>query len=121
MLEQVPAATQHVDQGSLWTVAITTGGSVLAAILAWLTAGARARLNAEASFRASFELLTRELHKENLRLVTISERQEKKIDQLTAEVASLKELNMAQTIHIERLERSLTDAGLSVVPRSNRA
>lgn len=119
MLEQVPATAAHVDQGSLWTIAITTSGSAFAGLLAYLTAGKRARLNAEASFRASFELLTRELHKENLRLVTISERQERKIDQLTAEVANLKELNMTQTIHIERLERALTDAGLSVV-RPNR-
>lgn len=120
MLEHVPEATRHVDQGSLWTVAITSGGSALAAILAWMTAGARARLSAEASMRASFKMLTDELQKENLRLVNNLEKQSAKIDQLTEEVASLKAQTMTQSVHIERLERALTDAGVAV-PRTNRA
>lgn len=120
MLEQVPGPTPHIDQGALWTVAMTTGASTVAAVLAWLTAGQRARMSAEASMRDSFKMLTDELQREHLRLITISERQEAKIDALTKEVGELKAFSMSQTLHIERLERAVADAGLSV-PRSNRA
>jgi hypothetical protein len=120
MLEQIPAASQHLDQGSLWTTAITASAGALTTILAWTISGRKVRLSAEESMRTSFQLLVNELQKENLRLINNMEKQEAKIDALTREVGELKEFSMQQTLHIERLERSLSDAGLAV-PRSNRA